>query len=159
FYTSEITRTTLAIGRGRAGKAALERRIIRIPDMASADVSFAQSNLVRAERFVGYIAVPLVAKGEVKGVLELFHRSPLDLDAERTSYLEMLAGQAALAIDNALLFESLEKTNIELTMAYDATIAGWSQALELRDQETQGHSARMLDMTVRLASMMGIPDK
>ena len=75
------------------------------------------------------------------------------------SFLEMLASQAALAVDNALLFEDLEKANLELTMAYDATIEGWSQALELRDQETQGHSGRVLDLTMRLAAVLGLSYK
>lgn len=39
----------------------------------------------------------------------------------------------------------------DLLDAYDATLAGWARALELRDQETQGHSQRVTDMTVRLA--------
>ncbi len=75
------------------------------------------------------------------------------------SFLEMLASQSALAIDNALLFEGLEKANIELTMAYDATIEGWSQALELRDQETRGHSGRVLGLTIRMASALQIPER
>jgi HD-GYP domain-containing protein (c-di-GMP phosphodiesterase class II) len=102
--------------------------------------------------------VPLIAKGEVKGVLEVFHRAAIRFDEERRSLLEVLAGQAALAIDNAQLFEGLERANLELTMAYDATIEGWSQALELRDQETQGHSSRVLEMTLRMASAIGLPD-
>jgi HD-GYP domain-containing protein (c-di-GMP phosphodiesterase class II) len=159
FFTPEITHTSLPIGKGRAGMTALERQITRIPDLNATGVGFTRSSLISAERFVGYAAIPLIAKGEVKGVLELFHRSMLDLDQERTSFLEMLAGQAALAIDNALLFDSLEKANIELTMAYDATIEGWSQALELRDQETQGHSARVLGLTIRVATLMGVADK
>jgi len=87
---------------------------------------------------VAFLAIPLIAKGEVKGILEIFNRSPMEMDEEWNSFLEMLTGQAALAIDNALMFENLEKANVELVMAYDATIEGWSQALELRDQETQG---------------------
>ena len=103
--------------------------------------------------------MPLIAKGEVKGVLELFQRGPFELDDERKSVLDVLAGQAALAIDSAQLFESLERANLELTMAYDATIEGWSQALELRDQETQGHSSRVLELTLRLAAALGVPDR
>ena len=53
------------------------------------------------EAFVAYWAVPLVAKGQVKGVLEIGHRSPLDPDADWLEFLETLAGQAAIAIDNA----------------------------------------------------------
>ena len=133
--------------------------MVYIPDLMAENTGFLRSNLIATERFKAYIAVPLIAKGEVKGVLEIFQRAPLNLDDERKSFLEMLAGQAALAVDNAQLFEGLEKANVELTMAYDATIGGWSQALELRDQETQGHSNRVLALTLRLATAMGLSDK
>jgi HD-GYP domain-containing protein (c-di-GMP phosphodiesterase class II) len=159
FLTSEIMHTSLSIGRGQAGKAALERRTVHVPDLNADDTGFIRANLIAAERFEAYLVVPLTAKGEVKGVLEIFQRGPLDMDEERRSFLEMLAGQAALAIDNALMFESLEKANVELIMAYDATIEGWSQALELRDQETQGHSARVLELTLQLAVAMDLRDK
>ncbi len=159
FFTLEAAGTSLALGRGAAGRAALERQMVNIPDLAEEGAGFAHQSLEAAEKFVGYAAVPLMAKGEVKGVMELFHRARLDLDNERISFLDMLAGQAALAIDNALLFENLEKANIELTLAYDATIEGWSQALELRDQETQGHSIRVLDLTLRLGSVLGLSDR
>ena len=158
FLTTEAMHTSTSIGKGQAGKAALERRTIYIPDLNAENSGFIRTNLVAAERFVAYYVVPLVAKGEVKGVLEIFHREFLDMDEERKSFLNMLAGQAALAIDNALMFESLEKANVELIMAYDATIEGWSQALELRDQETQGHSARVLDLTLQLSTYMQLPE-
>jgi HD-GYP domain-containing protein (c-di-GMP phosphodiesterase class II) len=43
-------------------------------------------------------------------------------------------------------------------MAYDATIEGWSRALDLRDKETEGHSQRVTEMTIRLARALNIPD-
>ncbi|NJN15152.1 MAG: response regulator [Oscillochloris sp.] len=43
-----------------------------------------------------------------------------------------------------------------LARAYDATLEGWSRALDLRDHETEGHSRRVTEMTVRLAQAMGI---
>ncbi len=159
FLTSEIMRSSFSIGRGPAGKAALDREMVYIPDVNKLAEGYLNTSLINSERFVTFLAMPLMAKGEVKGVLEIFNRSPLEMNEEWKSFLEMLAGQAALAIDNALLFEGLEKANVELVMAYDATIEGWSQALELRDQETQGHSARVLDQTLRLASIMNLSDK
>lgn len=48
-----------------------------------------------------------------------------------------------------------ERTH-ELREAYEATIEGWSRALEFRDQETEGHCRRVTAMSVRLASDMGI---
>jgi putative nucleotidyltransferase with HDIG domain len=64
--------------------------------------------------------------------------------------------QAAIAIDNASLFEGLQKSNLDLALAYDATIEGWSRALDLRDRETEGHTIRVTDMTLRLARTMGV---
>lgn len=51
---------------------------------------------------------------------------------------------------------ALEHSNRELMEAYDTTLAGWSKALELRDEETEGHTQRVTDMTVRLARRMGL---
>jgi len=48
------------------------------------------------------------------------------------------------------------QANVELAQAYDATIEGWSKALDLRDKETEGHSLRVTLMTLRLAQQIGI---
>jgi putative nucleotidyltransferase with HDIG domain len=62
----------------------------------------------------------------------------------------------SIAIDNSVLFEELQQTNLNLSLAYDATIEGWSRALDLRDQVTEGHTVRVTEMTVQLADQMGI---
>ena len=54
---------------------------------------------------------------------------------------------------------NLERAHAELMAAYDATILGWSRAMDLRDRETEGHSQRVADMTVQLAEAMGIGDE
>jgi putative nucleotidyltransferase with HDIG domain len=108
------------------------------------------------EGFVSYQGAPLVAKGQLQGVLETFNRRPMDGGAEQIEYLETLATQAAIAIDNSQLFSDLQRSNFELEMAYDATIEGWSRALELRDQETKGHTLRVTTMTVQLAQEIGM---
>ena len=55
-----------------------------------------------------------------------------------------------------LLNAKLQQVNDELATAYDATIKGWARALELRDQETQGHSRRVVSMSIHLAQLLGI---
>jgi len=69
--------------------------------------------------------------------------------------LETLVGQAPIAVDNARLFEELERSNLELRLAYDETIEGWARALDLRDKETEGHSRRVTEMTVALCQRLG----
>jgi putative nucleotidyltransferase with HDIG domain len=103
--------------------------------------------------------VPLIAKGSVKGVLEVYNRTPLEPDGEWLEFLNTLADQAALAIDNTSLFENLQRSNIDLTLAYDATIQGWSHAMDLRDKETEGHSLRVTEMTLELAALFGFKDE
>jgi len=88
--------------------------------------------------------------------LGVFHRTSFEPTAEWLDFLNALAGQTAIAIDNATLFEGLQKSNLELAMAYDTTIEGWSRALDLRDKETEGHSRRVSEMTVKLARAYGL---
>jgi putative nucleotidyltransferase with HDIG domain len=102
--------------------------------------------------------VPLIVKGEVKGVLEVYRRVAFTPDAEWLEFLEAFAGQAAIAIDNAQLFENLQHANMDLNLAYDATIEGWSRAMDLRDHETEGHTLRVTDLTMDLARAMRISE-
>lgn len=53
----------------------------------------------------------------------------------------------------------LAASQTNLIMAYDATIEGWSHALELRDEETEGHTRRVTRLTERLARAMGINEE
>lgn len=54
--------------------------------------------------------------------------------------------------------EDLKTANAEMIQAYDTTLEGWSRALELRDQETDGHSRRVSELAVRLARAMGMDE-
>jgi putative nucleotidyltransferase with HDIG domain len=145
----------LYISDSLAGQAIRTRTTTHIPDLSESKL-LQRVELQTEEGFVTYFGVPLIAKGQIKGVLEIFHRSPLEPDSEWRSFLETLAGQAAIAIDNSVLFEELQQTNMNLSLAYDATIEGWSKALDLRDQGTEGHTLRVAEMTVLLADIMGV---
>lgn len=158
FRTDALRHTHLQLGQCFAGRAALTRRRVRVEDLKHAPEEFARSPLFLSEDFRAYFAVPLLSRGQVKGVLEVFHRTYLDPDAEWLDFLDTLAGQAAIAVDNVGLFENLQKTNLELASAYETTLEGWSRALELRDQETQGHTLRVAELTVRLARALSLPE-
>ncbi len=157
FRSKAIERTRLRAGEGHAGRAALERRLIHVAELAQPGNELIRP-LLGDEGFVSYFGVPLLAKGEVLGVLEIFHTAPLNPDEEWLDFLSALAGQAAIAIDNARLFEALQRSKTELTAAYDATIEGWSRALDLRDRETEGHAQRVMEMTVKLARALGLSE-
>ncbi|HEY0069514.1 MAG TPA: PAS domain S-box protein, partial [Chloroflexia bacterium] len=157
FRFGGIAQSRLRLGEGYAGKAALQRHVFRIENLSDTG-DLMRAPLIAGEDFVTYFAVPLLAKGQIKGVLEIFHRSAVEPEAEWLDFLETLAGQAAIAIDNATLFDDLQQSNLELALAYDVTLEGWSRALDLRDKETEGHTQRVTETTTRLARYMGVPE-
>lgn len=90
------------------------------------------------------------------GVLEIFNRSPIKENEDWEEFLDVLAGQIAIGIDNVRLFQNLEESNIKLVNAYEETIEGWAYVLDLRDKETEGHSQRVADLTMKIAKEIGI---
>jgi len=162
FRAHLVNGTRIQLGSGVAGQAALTRQMQSISDQPGTPPSQEKQkstfDVYEGEEFVTHYAIPLVAKGQVQGILEVYHRSPFQPDEEWLTFFNMLAGQAAIAIDDAHLFEDLQRSNLDMVLAYDATIQGWSQALELRDKETEGHTQRVTDLTLRLAQMIGVPE-
>jgi diguanylate cyclase (GGDEF)-like protein/PAS domain S-box-containing protein len=158
FRTDAIASTSLRPGEDHAGRAVLEQCHVGVADLTRLEDAPARAGALAGEGFVSYYAVPLVAKGQVRGVLEIYQRSPLATDRDWIAFLEALAGQAAIAIDNASLLRDLQRSHAGLVAAYDATIEGWARALDLRDKETEGHTRRVTEMTVRLARFMAVDE-
>jgi HD-GYP domain-containing protein (c-di-GMP phosphodiesterase class II) len=158
FNSDTLSHTKLKLGEGYAGIAALEQQVVYVDNLSNRKTDFLRSASFLDEGFISYYGIPLIAKGEVHGVLEIFKRSPIDPTPEWLNFLEMLGGQAAIAVDNAMLFNSLQRTNAELTFAYQATIEGWSQALDLRDHETEGHTRRVKELTIQLSRLIGVDE-
>jgi len=158
FRTKAIRNTHVRLGESYVGRAVLEHQLIQIPDLREEPKSLSLTTRLTGEDFICYYGVPLIIKGQVKGVLEIFHRAAFEPDAEWFAFLNTLAGQAAIAVEIATLFESLQDSNSELFLAYDATIEGWSHALDLRDKETEGHTQRVTEMTLKLARLFGLSE-
>jgi len=112
-----------------------------------------------AEGYASFFSVPLITKNEIKGVLQVFRKTPFYPDPDWIDFLETLAGQAAIAISDSQLFQNLQRSNQALQLAYDKTIEGWSRALDLRDHETGWHSQRVTQLTLSLAKLLEIPDE
>lgn len=89
-----------------AGLAVLKQRMVQIPRLADTPDNKFSSSFLKDEGFAGYCSVPLIVKGQVIGVLEVFDRSVIERNADWLSFLDALAGQAAIAVDNAQLFSA-----------------------------------------------------
>jgi PAS domain S-box-containing protein len=102
------------LGTDYSSQVVFERKTIHVSNVMETGSELAVALHSAHEAFFDYYGVPLIAKGEIKGVLEIYHRSQFHTDPEWLEFLEMLAGQAAIAIDNAQLFNSLQHANTEL---------------------------------------------
>lgn len=156
-FQNRLGHRQVRIGEDLAGKIAATRQALEIENLND-QPNYSTPSWLSEERFSAYFGYPLIGKGQLKGVLEAFFREPFTPDLDWREFMQTMAGQAAIAIDNALLFENLQRSNQELSLAYDTTLEGWGKALELRDKETQGHTRRVVDLTFRLARRMNISD-
>lgn len=151
FQTVQSFRSRVQLGDDPAGCAAMERRVVYIPTLQAIESQLIDAAILSSEGFVSYLAAPLISKGQVNGVLEIWNRESLVPNPDWLGFLEALTGQAAIAIDNARLFEDLQVSNADLVVAYDTTLEGWVKALDMRDKETAGHTRRVTELTMRLA--------
>ena len=125
---------------------------------------------VAAYQLRSILCAPLKLKNKLIGVLYVDNRAHAGIFQESDlSLITAFADQAAVAIDNARLFEDLQRSNrelektnfkleaanLELKIAYEATLNGWVHALDLRDKETEGHTQRVTILTERLARVDG----
>ena len=157
FRTPSPSRPLVRVGEGLAGQTVMNGRIVQISNLQES-AEAVRDPLLKREGFVSYIGVPLIVKGQIKGLFEIFHRSQISPDHEWMQFMHTLTGQAAIAIDNSQLFDNLQRSNQEIRQAYDTTLEGWARALELRDRETEGHTRRVTELTMRLAHYMNISE-
>jgi PAS domain S-box-containing protein len=155
FYSPPASHEYLRLTDSYAGRATQERRMVKVPHLDEKKDGSKIFPKIAKEGFVFYACLPLISKGQIKGVMEICHRDALELSPEEDSFLEMLAGQAAIAIDNAEMFEHLQSSRDELQLAFNSTLAGWARALELRDRESEGETQRGADLAMRLAQILG----
>jgi PAS domain S-box-containing protein len=109
FQSTSIPDYRLPVDESLPGRAVLGRRIETVTALG-AFTQFRRRSLFAREGFKAYGAVPLIARGKLTGVLEVFHRAQLQPDEEWLEFLEALGSEAAIAIDNAGMHDQLEKT-------------------------------------------------
>lgn len=118
---------------------------------------------------------PLIDSGGIViGVLELAHCDPQRIfDWQERYYLGQMAEMAALEWEKFVLLDAarqeiqerkkaeqaLQEAYNALNHAYESALLGWTEAMDMRDGATQGHSRRVADMTLKLAKILGMPEQ
>lgn len=126
---------------------------------AQEDPRFLNQMSVAAYQLRSILCAPLKIKDELIGVIYVDNRARAGIfQVQDQNVISAFADAAAVAIDNARLFDDLQAKNRELEEAYQATLEGWVSALDMRDKETEGHTQRVTILTERLARRMGVSD-
>ena len=138
------------VGTGILKAAVSERRTI------STGPNFPLSERDPLRVLIGVVNVqvcitPLVSQSTVLGAMVVVLPPAFVASQDWLEFFEALAGQAAMAIGSEDSFAKLQD-------AYETTLEGWSRALDLRDEETEGHTRRVTELTVRLAREAGLPE-
>lgn len=94
-------------GRGIPNLVAASRTPLTIVDVLS-DPRTRDRDFFAANQLISFLGVPLLAKGEVLGVLSFYTRKPHLFKDEEIEFLTTLADQAAIAIHNSKLYSDLQ---------------------------------------------------
>lgn len=147
----------LPLGKGLQSEAIHKKASIIVDDLLEKmpDKVTYVGSLGPVARSAAYI--PMISQGQVLGVLQLQSVSVGRFTNTDLRLLNWLAEAGTAALQNAMLFENLTKSRLELEQAYHATLESWAHALDLRDRETTGHTRRVASMAAELGRFMGIP--
>ena len=109
-----VKQIKLKMGQGIAGVCAKERRVINVKDVTREKHFFAGADKQSKFKTRAILAMPLVRKNRLLGVLEVLNKKNGSFFTdEDVSMMEIIATQAALAIENAYLFrDNLRKANL-----------------------------------------------
>jgi PAS domain S-box-containing protein/putative nucleotidyltransferase with HDIG domain len=147
----EVIGSRLQAGRGIGGHVFATQEIYLTTDLRT-DPLFYSRQLMGDSR--GAACLPLIAQGQSLGWI--FAGTASAFTEQDVRILKAIADISANAIHRATLFEQAQKYADELDHAYTTTLEGWANALELRDRETNGHTLRVMRLTLDLAKAMGI---
>lgn len=153
---SDLARESFAVSNSIIRKVAETGEAI-LTTNAQEDPRFDQQASIAQYHLLSILCAPLKVKDVLIGVMYVDNRAQSGIfKKDDLEIISSYSNQAAVAIENARLFEGLQASNAELQIAYQATLEGWVRALDLRDKETEGHTQRVTSITMKLATAMGI---
>jgi sigma-B regulation protein RsbU (phosphoserine phosphatase) len=103
-HTPQVERTRVPVGKGVVGQVALTRQPILLNDVSTADYYIDANPGVRSE-----LAVPLIAKNRLIGVMDIESEQPDFFRPEHLHVLTMTASRIAQAIENARLYARVSR--------------------------------------------------
>jgi sigma-B regulation protein RsbU (phosphoserine phosphatase) len=113
-HTPDVERIRVKLGRGVTGQAALQRKAILVEDVTVVENYINANPSVRSE-----LAVPLIVKNRVIGVLDLQSEIPGFFTHDHQRLLELTASRVAIAVENARLYTRVSRQAQTLTVLHE----------------------------------------
>jgi two-component system CheB/CheR fusion protein len=107
-FSAATEATTLQSGEGLPGRVTMSRKPVWIEDLGS-DRNFPRAQAAAAAKLKGALAFPLLAEGEVNGVLELFSPEMVEPDQDLLSLMEALGSQIGLFVHRRQIEAELKR--------------------------------------------------
>jgi len=142
---------SLKVGESIAGRVVKEGKPYAINDLQK-DRHYKYPHLAKQKGLRSLLTVPLIQKNRTIGVLSIYNKKPCEYTNDDVRLLSMLAGQAAIAIENARLYEQADKSYIN-------TIRTLSNIIDAKDSHTYGHSERVMEHCISVAEELHLPNR
>ncbi len=130
------------------GKAAKSRKPVFVGNVQKERL-YRYPSLAKKEGLVSLLAVPLIRAGDVVGVIDVYTRKRHTFSRREIRLLSLFSDQAAIAIENAKLFENLERN-------YLNTIRALGAVIDAKDSYTRGHSEAVMRYSTAIAEKMNL---
>ena len=109
-------------------------------------------------RPVHLMCVAIPGRDSATGVVTVVRKAQSgSFKASEVQMVEEMAAQAAMAVEQSVLFAKVRSYASKVELSYDSTLKALMAALDAKDSGTQGHSERVSRLTVTLAKEMGVP--
>ena len=109
-----IGRITIGLGEGITGWVAQERTRVVIPSNANDDPLFKFFHNLPEDRYQAFVSVPIMAKKEVVGVINVQHKRPKRYQPDEIALLSTIANQVGGAIENARLYDQMQRKALQV---------------------------------------------
>jgi len=144
-------KASLRIGESIAGRVVKEGQPYVINDLRKERL-YKYPHIAKQKKLRSLVTVPLIQKDKIIGVLSIYKTVVGSYSDEDAKLLSMFASQAAIAIENARLFEQAEK-------GYLNTIKTLANIIDAKDSQTFGHSERVMQHCMDIADVLGLPEQ
>lgn len=142
-----IDKITFAENENTIGWVVKNKKFLYIEDLEN-DKHFSKIEIIH-RRIKQLLIIPIIVEDKVIGVINLENTS---LGHDTIDLLRSFSEGAAVAVNNACLYQKIQDSYFEITKAL-------AQAIEAKDPYTHGHSERVMEYAVQIAQKLDLPEE